>query len=48
MDVQFKTSTVIVNKLNLAAFETHSFTCGHSPPEWALRLISSTVFFLES
>lgn len=34
--------------LQLLEFCFCPFTWGHSPPECALRLISSTVFFLES
>lgn len=34
------------NMVTLA--QLHQLTWGHSPPERALRLISSTVFFLES
>lgn len=40
--------TISKGKINGVHKTRHCFTWGHSPPEWALRLISSTVFFLES
>lgn len=40
--------TISKGKINRVHKTPQRFTWGHSPPEWALRLISSTVFFLES
>lgn len=40
--------TISKGKINHVHKTPRPFTWGHSPPEWALRLISSTVFFLES
>lgn len=41
-------SVQMLSVFNVSIQSVRPFTWGHSPPECALRLISSTVFFLES